>query len=113
MNQPPFSTEIRMVPPSARATDETLTPAIATNAAMIVRTANDRISIPPGFGSAHKVTGIREKKSLISWRIMRAFDVSRVKFAAPDLPLWTEGRIDFRPIRLILKSFGFHTGAAL
>src|ERR1700744_793348 len=91
MNQPPFSTEIRMVPPSARATDETLTPAIATNAAMIVRTANDRISIPPGFGSAHKVTGIREKKSLISGWTEGAFPTEslthRAADAVPDLLL--------------------------
>ena len=64
MNHPPFSTEIRMVPLSARAANETPAAAMAKSTVKMIRYPNDRMQVPLVSISAH-LTGICEKKSRI------------------------------------------------
>src|ERR1700729_3058132 len=62
MNHPPFNTEIRMVPLSARAANETLAAIMATTAATTVRHPNNRIWRISLNQFRDTVAGIRRKQ---------------------------------------------------
>src|SRR6201990_2888488 len=92
MNQPAFSTEIRMVPLSACAANETPAAATANNVVMMVRLSNDRIWFLR-LRFAHKLTGIREKESAFRRReIPRAMDQNRCSVVGTRLRLFSAHR---------------------